>query len=1012
MKRIVLFLIAVSLRAATYYVASNVSSPAGSDSNAGTQAAPWLTIQHAVNSMACGDTLIVVADGNFVAGDANLPYFANCGTTTTIQSSALAQLAPAGYRTNPANDSAAYGKLSFAFQGIVAQPSVYNWNAYFGYSGVSINTSTGQLRVVPGNGLAQAGLANGSQVEFEPQSEASSFGSPVFPTINPPGPLSHLTHYYVVGCSSSPVCGAVNSTFFLAASPGGSPLPITSCGLYCENTMAADPTSGGACTYGQMQYNPTTSTIWQCNGTWNAAGSSYLVLGITLGVNTQTNTFTMPQNWGGGAIVNGLPVAFSAGGLQVIGTLPDPLQVDAIYYTVNVSGSSFQIAPVAGGTPITITSTGTGMLSVANTNVARNWAFRGLEAKPNGSHLPFTFFNFGNPAMTSQYGMPSNFEIDRCYLHDNPGVNGIARAVFDNGRFISIHDSWLTNGYTNEGQAISGTVSVGPTTITNNLLAAAGEVSLYGGDWPAYPAANANKLFQGNYFYKPPVWKTSSGSGAASGACLYDATDPANSGGEWYLNTSGGQVYQCNSSGVWATTGAAFPPQKTFKDMAEHKNGRYFTYNGNLFNGSYVQAQSGEVWNNSMEYGSGPGMANDHITITNNAAFNVMQFSTRTSQCGLTPSAICQINPGDHVTVNNLVVVNPLAGGPLFNPALCGNCNGIQSNTGGTAPYFNGDYWNHNTIWLQDRFPYNNATPMSANSPNGACPPYTPVPNNLFTYTNNIAPGDFIFQCVGPSTGIATFYTNGTFQNNALTGATGNYSNVGSSNSWTHTVTPANIAAVGFVNGTGTMSGDYHLASTSNHSASNPFFTQLATDATDLGADIDMINMATSGAAAGTPPWNQQAGLRIDPGSSQAVFHYTAPTTDACTATIYSAAARIAGNQVVATADTSANSISNANDREIYVSGLQSSTAYWYKLACGGGVLMVGKFSTRAPGRQALLFNFDWSNPTPMQYSPSPSMADAVSLPPATRQFIPVAANSLVYVQKGPAGPITMLIAP
>jgi hypothetical protein len=142
------------------------------------------------------------------------------------------------------------------------------------------------------------------------------------------------------------------------------------------------------------------------------------------------------------------------------------------------------------------------------------------------------------------------------------------------------------------------------------------------------------------------------------------------------------------------------------------------------------------------------------------------------------------------------------------------------------------------------------------------------------------------------------------------------------------------------------------------------------------------------------------------------VFHYTAPTTDACTATIYSAAARIAGNQVVATADTSANSISNANDREIYVSGLQSSTAYWYKLACGGGVLMVGKFSTRAPGRQALMFNFDWSNPTPMQYSPSPSMADAVSLPPATRQFIPVAANSLVYVQKGPAGPITMLIAP
>ena len=49
---------------------------------------------------------------------------------------------------------------------------------------------------------------------------------------------------------------------------------------------------------------------------------------------------------------------------------------------------------------------------------------------------------------------------------------------------------------------------------------------------------------------------------------------------------------------------------------------------------------------------------------------------------------------------------------------------------------------------------------------------------------------------------------------------------------------------------------------------------------------------------------------------------------------------------------------------------------------------------------------------TPMQYSSSPSMSNPVSLAAATRQFVPVAANSVVYVQEGISGPITMLIAP
>ena len=48
--------LAVQAAGAVYYVAKN-----GSDSNPGTEALPWLTIQKAVNSMSAGDTTLVKA---------------------------------------------------------------------------------------------------------------------------------------------------------------------------------------------------------------------------------------------------------------------------------------------------------------------------------------------------------------------------------------------------------------------------------------------------------------------------------------------------------------------------------------------------------------------------------------------------------------------------------------------------------------------------------------------------------------------------------------------------------------------------------------------------------------------------------------------------------------------------------------------------------------------------------------------------------------------------------------
>lgn len=52
--------------AATYYVATSGSSPAGSNANAGSLGAPWLTIGYAMSHVACGDIILIRA-GTYAA---------------------------------------------------------------------------------------------------------------------------------------------------------------------------------------------------------------------------------------------------------------------------------------------------------------------------------------------------------------------------------------------------------------------------------------------------------------------------------------------------------------------------------------------------------------------------------------------------------------------------------------------------------------------------------------------------------------------------------------------------------------------------------------------------------------------------------------------------------------------------------------------------------------------------------------------------------------------------------
>lgn len=959
---ITVFLCGSIARAATLYV-----STAGSDSNTYIQAqstsTPWLTISHAVSLMLCGDTLNVVANGSYVtdAGNPTIPpYFANCSLQNAVQSSALAKFAPVGYRTNPTNDAANYGKIQFTFGGIFAGPNFYSWNAFFNFSsGVTVNTGTGQLTIASGNGLSS--LANGSQVVWTPQSEGATDGNGGWYTPTAPGALVLDKKYYVVSCSVSPACGTVGSTFFLSLTSGGASLPIVSAGVAVS-------------------------------------------LGLPVGVNASTGVFTMISGGGARSLANGIPVSFSSTSLQSFGALPSGLNPEQTYCTVNVSGSTFQIATTCGGSAISsFGDIGSGMLNVANTDVPSNWRFSGLETKPVAGAFPGSFFTLGTNAATSKAGMVHNMEIDRVYSHDNPadGVNNVSRNIVENGYNINIHDSWISSAYDNEGQTIFGTQSIGPVWITNNYLAAAGEVTLYGGDWGAYPSPNALHYFVGNYYHKPPGFKRTSGSGAASGACLGpDGINPDWPGGEWYRDTVGSQTYQCNGSNVWASVGGAIPRLLTLKNMAEHKSGRLFFYFGNTFNGSYCGGQC-SVFNDSMEYGSGPAMANDTISTTNNKAINSLQFMTTANQC-FPGIGVCPISPGNHIVTHNLMVVNQLVCGTSFG----GGCgfNGTQvgapgqtpihilSGSGSSAgPQFTGFFSDHNTTWISDTFPFGGISPMNANSPNGGCAPFTPVPNNQIAITNSIVAGEFLGQCDTPGTQVLTdFYVNSALANIALKGSIRTYASAGT-NTVTNLFKPANNTVINFT-------ADYHLDPTSPFSAScSSGCSGVSSDGTDLGADIDLVYMATSSGVAGTPPWDTS--LQISIGSGNVIFRYTAQTNEVYTATIYSAPARISGNQIATKADSHSTAISVGTRREISLS-TTASTQYWYRIANpSGSVAMVGSFKTRATGAVPLSFTEGNGVATALTSADDKALTvNATTFSAATSIQVPVNANAIRYV--------------
>jgi hypothetical protein len=148
-------------------------------------------------------------------------------------------------------------------------------------------------------------------------------------------------------------------------------------------------------------------------------GSSiYGYLGIPAAVNVSAGTFTYQSPHGMG---NGAQISFE----QWYGRVPAGISVDKLYYTVNVTSTSFQVSETRGGSPIVITDAGItgfnisrynyGRCYIANITVEKDW-------RENNNYDAFTGFT---PLIAG--GVMKDIMVKNCNVSIKPPDNYVGR---------------------------------------------------------------------------------------------------------------------------------------------------------------------------------------------------------------------------------------------------------------------------------------------------------------------------------------------------------------------------------------------------------------------------------------------------------------------------------------------------------------------------------------------------------------------------------------------------------
>lgn len=189
-------------------------------------------------------------------------------------------------------------------------------------------------------------------------------------------------------------------------------------------------------------------------------------------------------------------------------------------------------------------------------------------------HYGLVTLGEGSTKQTTLTSVPNDLVLDRTYIHGTPKSELIRCIALNSGRTV-IEDSYVQDCHAKgfDTQAIGAWNGPGPYRIVNNTLAGAGENIMFGGGDPGIPNLIPSDIeIRRNYVYTPASWK-----------------------------------------GVW-----------TKKNLFETKNVRRLLIEGNVFDGSWQDAQIGYafVLKVANQSGACTWCTSTDITIRNNIIRN------------------------------------------------------------------------------------------------------------------------------------------------------------------------------------------------------------------------------------------------------------------------------------------------------------------------------------------------------------------------------------------------------
>ena len=140
---------------------------------------------------------------------------------------------------------------------------------------------------------------------------------------------------------------------------------------------------------------------------------------------------------------------------------------------------------------------------------AHHWRFEHIEFQANVNGAGDIITIGASSAQTQYEQMPHDIVFDRVYIHGDPIV-GQKRGIALNGGYTEVLNSHIADikSIAQDSQAIAGWNGSGPYLIENNYLEGAGENVLFGGSDPAVKDLVPSDItIRGNLFTKPLQWR-------------------------------------------------------------------------------------------------------------------------------------------------------------------------------------------------------------------------------------------------------------------------------------------------------------------------------------------------------------------------------------------------------------------------------------------------------------------------------------------------------------------------